>query len=128
MVATGTLLIACASSQSESLALRHKAATSRDVLRAAEIGGSHDNAYEALNRLRPEYLRLDPSVAGTALSTAPSLYVDGARVELDVLRHMPASWIIEVRFVRAANVAVQYRDHRTANAIFVKTDVHRRSG
>ena len=100
---------------------------SRDLLTAEEMR-QHPTlhaatAYDAIRRLRPEYLATATIEAAGGSQASPTVFVDGiARGGADVLRTMQVALITEMRFVRPADAALRYgQDHRWG-AILITTD------
>ena len=76
----------------------------QEEIRAAETGPS---AYEAIRRLRPEYLtrRANPQ-PGDAEEGYPVVYLDGVRLGgLETLKNIPLDTITRIRFLRASEAA-----------------------
>ena len=91
---------------------------SRDLLSAEEIG-QHPTlhtatAYDAIRRLRPEYLVTAAIEAVGGTQASPTVFMDGiARGGVDILRSVHVALITEIRFVRPADAAIRYgQDHR----------------
>ena len=100
---------------------------SRDLLTAEEIR-QHPTvhvgtAYDAIRRLRPEYLVTATFEAAGGNQASPTVFVDGiARGDVDMLRTIQVVLITEIRFLRPADAALRYgQDHRWG-AILVTTD------
>lgn len=76
----------------------------RDEIAAAPVS----TAYEALNRLRPRFLR--PHATGGRPQTAFAVvYIDGVRRgALDVLHSVAANAIMEIRYITAADATTRY--------------------
>jgi hypothetical protein len=76
----------------------------REEIAAAPVG----NAYEALDRLRPNFLR--PHATGGRPATAYAIvFIDGVRRgALDVLRSVAANSIVEIRYLSAADATTRY--------------------
>ena len=76
----------------------------QEEIRAADTGPS---AYEAIRRLRPEYLtrRATPQ-PGDAEEGYPVVYLDGVRLGgLETLKNIPLDTITRIRFLRASEAA-----------------------
>lgn len=76
----------------------------QEEIRAADTGPS---AYEAIRRLRPEYLtrRATPQ-PGDAEEGYPVVYLDGVRLGgLETLKNIPLGTITRIRFLRASEAA-----------------------
>ena len=100
---------------------------SRDLLTAEEIR-QHPTvhagtAYDAIRRLRPEYLVMPTIEAAGGSQASPTVFVDGvARGDVDMLRTIQVALITEIRFLRPADAALRYgQDHRWG-AILITTD------
>ncbi len=76
----------------------------RDEIVAAPVS----NAYEAIDRLRPSFLR--PHATGGRPATAYAIvFIDGVRRgALDVLRSVAANTIKEIRYLTAADATTRY--------------------
>jgi len=77
--------------------------TNRAVITDAEIPTTGtESAYDMIQRLRPEYLRVKPTQSYTAGNTAappPSVFLNGQRIgELADLRQIPAPSLSGVRY------------------------------
>jgi hypothetical protein len=76
----------------------------QEEIRAADAGPS---AYEAIRRLRPEYLtrRATPE-PGDSEEGFPVVYLDGVRLGgLETLKNIPLDTITRIRFLRASEAA-----------------------
>jgi hypothetical protein len=63
----------------------------------------------ALQRLRPEWLRLNPSARQVGQPARASVYVDNVYAgDLDVLRLVPVSTVIDVRFLAPSAARDQF--------------------
>lgn len=98
--------------QSE-LAAGNEAWRDRDVLTAAEVsrrlGATPGTAFQALRRLRPEFLQTTIVKGGLPTAARPSLFVNGAQVDgLETLGTIDAAWIVDVRLVRPADAMRRY--------------------
>ena len=81
--------------------------TDRDVLPAGVIPAMCHTAYEAIVRMRPEYLQ--PRVQPTRVML-PVAYLDGAKLaSLEMLRLIPAESLVEIRFMHGGPAAVALR-------------------
>lgn len=125
------------------------AASSRYVLAQADLEKVQaDNAYDAISKLRPEFLRgrsentsfiqqqvkgnsKDPggasvtnsSTSGTATVATPvpvMVYKDNARLAgVDDLRQVPLSTIREIRFLQGPEAVIRFGTNHSAGAILV---------
>jgi len=98
--------------------------SSADVLRAVEIQSAPvDNAYEAVVRFRPEFLRgrAAPGLADPAGAVAV-VYLNGVRQGApDLLRTIPARVIVEIRYLTPAVASEQFGPYHTGGVISVRT-------
>lgn len=122
-LATVVALSACASSGSAGSA-HH----SSDQVTSAEIASSSaTNAYELIERLRPNWLRARSigSIGGGARSQVIVVYLDGQRLgDLDSLRNLSAAGIISMQWLDAAKAATVLHEVGSdpiAGAIVIKT-------
>jgi hypothetical protein len=91
-------------------------------LHGTEIPSTNSTALDAITHLRPEFVAVRTSSAGTSNPTVPVVYLDGHRLaQITLLRTVPASWIKEVRYVRGALAAGRYGGDHSAGAILVTT-------
>lgn len=89
----------------------------RTVITAEEISSvSVGTAYEAVQRLRPEFLR--PRGGGAM----PVLYVDGVRMgEVGDLRSYTPASILRVEYVSASDATTRWGTGHTGGALEVST-------
>ena len=135
IIAVGVVLLAaCASGggnaakSSEGGDARSAAAprSSRDLITRAQIEQmSVQDAYEMVQRMRPEYLR-EQRGANSLSRTAPPLlavvYVDGVkRGGPDSLRGMRPAEVEEIRFMSGTDATTRYGTDHGGGAIEVKT-------
>lgn len=94
------LLAACVSAGTQELRTSPPTAVARDVLTQAEIFDSHAaTAYEAIERLRPQFLLTKLDLGPTAVR---QVFLNGVSLTgFSDLRAIPASSVREIRFVRA---------------------------
>jgi hypothetical protein len=83
-------------------------ATSSNRLTADEIAAAPvNNAYDALERLRPNFLR--PRVTASRTSAYATVFIDGVRRgPLEVLRSVAATTVVEMRLINAADATTRY--------------------
>ena len=125
VLAVTVVVTACASSGSGSSGAR----SSPDRIERAEITKSNaSNAYELINRLRPNWLRAtNPgSIGGGVTRTQMILvYLDGQRLEdMNALKTISAASIQSGQWIDSARAATVLRDVPTgpiAGAILLKT-------
>lgn len=112
LAAAAVLALGCASAGGGTGSTRG----SRDVLTQEQLAdASVSTAFEAVQRLRSSWLR--PRGAGTLW-----VYVDGVRAgNVDHLRTMSTSGIIEIRYVSATDATMRWGTGHTAGAIEVIT-------
>lgn len=93
---------------------------SREVLPIDENSARYLNLYDAIEHLRPEYLRMREQGPGSLL---PVAYLDGVRLaDPTMLRLVPVSTAIEVRWVRPNQTSPLYLfSHHIGGGIFVRT-------
>jgi hypothetical protein len=95
-----------------------------DLITAAEIAERADlqNVYEAVNRLRPIWLRVR-SAGSPDRGPAPIVvYVDGVRMgDLSALQQMPASYVVEIRHLSGNDATTRYGIDHGSGAILVTT-------
>ena len=109
--------ISCYTARSD-LGLQPNAA-SREVMPIEGDAARYANVYDAIQHLRPEYLqqREGPN------AIVPAAYVNGVRLaDASMLRLVPISWVVEVKWVRPnmSSALYQFRSHLNGG-IFVTT-------
>lgn len=112
-------LIACASSGA-------RPSRNSDLITAEEIeAASVSNAYDAVARLRPAFLRgRGQSSIQTPGSDLPIVYVNGLRTgTIDHLRNIPAQDVQTIRFISATDATTRYGTGHTGGIIEVTTRV-----
>ncbi|HVE77635.1 MAG TPA: hypothetical protein VNA89_02180 [Gemmatimonadaceae bacterium] len=127
-IAIATVIAACAAPGSRAGGARPQ----RNLIRAEEIAGTGAaTAFEAVERLRPEYLRgrgkstvrAIPDVNSTAPDAVlPQVYVDGVNAgSVQALRAIPATHVREVRFISAADATTRFGTNHANGVIEVIT-------
>ena len=93
---------------------------SREVLPLDENAARYSNLYDAIEHLRPEYLRVRQDGPTTL---TPVAYLNGVRLaDLTMLRHVLVSGASEVRWVRPNMTSALYGSrHQLGGGIFVRT-------
>lgn len=93
---------------------------SREVLPLDDNAARYLNLYDAIEHLRPEYLRVRHDGPTTL---APVAYLDGLRlIDPEMLRHVPVAGVVEVRWVRPNLTSPLYGSrHQLGGGIFVRT-------
>ena len=93
---------------------------SREILRFDDNAARYSDVYDAIEHLRPEFLLVHDQ---GSTRMAPVAYLDGVRLaDLDMLRLVPASRVLEIRWVRPNETSALYefRPH-LGGGIFVRT-------
>jgi hypothetical protein len=98
----------------------------RGVIHADEIArGPAGSLYEALQRLRPEFLRgrgVSSFAHGTIERATPVVYCDHIRLGgLEWLRNIPASDVAEVRYLSANEAQFRYGSGHQGGVIDIRT-------
>jgi hypothetical protein len=90
-----------------------------DRLEYAEIGSARvANAYEAVIRLRPQFLRR----RSTTGDGQPVIYLDGVRQGgADILRSVPATVVYEIRFLTATAASAEFGRMHPAGVVSVRS-------
>ena len=97
---------------------------SGDLILPGEIEGAHvPNAFEAISRLRPEFLRprglQTPEWPNGRL---PSVFVnDIEQREIDALRTVPSTAIAEIRYLSASAATPEFGRQHVGGVIAVRT-------
>jgi hypothetical protein len=95
---------------------------SRYVVTEAELATVGDrSAYEALQQLRPTFLRSrDPQTSSHPMSTPIAVFVNGGRTEgVDALRSIRASTVKEMRFYEPQDANTKFGTGHNGGAIEV---------
>jgi hypothetical protein len=82
-----------------------------NVIAEQELAASNvSNAYEAVERLRPNFLRSrGPSSLRTDVTSLPNVYVGRQKYgDASALRQIPISTITQIRFLTASEAALSY--------------------
>lgn len=102
-------------------------ARAHDVLTRADILAAYlpedATAYDALYRLRPEFLQ-EHRVSGTGdRERLPGIRInDAPTTEIQVLRTIPARSLVDVRFVRSLDARYRFGAGYPAGVILVQTE------
>jgi outer membrane cobalamin receptor len=119
---TVVLLAACTSSSMKSSSAPR---ASRDHITRAQIEQMPvQNAYELVQRLRPEYLREQRGVSSLRVTTPllAVVYVDGVRRgRPESLRELRPTEIEEIRFMNGTDATTRYGTDHGGGVIDVKT-------
>lgn len=103
---------------------RHVAPQDRNLITADEIARSNaTNAYEAVERLRPAFLRTrgSQSIQNQAPPT-PMIYIDGMRYgPLQTLSSIPAIGIVSIQYLNAIEATQRYGFGHEGGAIMITT-------
>lgn len=107
-VLAAVMVAAAACASSGTTAASASSQSNRDVITESELPTSGtESAYDAINRLRPEFLRVHPAQSysmqadggASGPAPAPALIVNGQRAgELSDLRHIAATSVKSVRY------------------------------
>lgn len=94
---------------------------SREVLPIDSEAGRFSNLYDAIEHLRPEYLKVREDGPTTL---TPVAYLNGVRLaDPTMLRNVPISTVVDVRWVRPNQTSILYRSsHQLGGGIFVRTN------
>lgn len=114
------VLAACASSSGGNSTRTPRG--SRDVIVLSEIEPVQvTNAFELIQRLRPEMLR--PRTGGSMTSVpTPVVYLDGVRHgNIDSLNSVPKDVIREIRYINASDATTRFGTGHTGGAILIST-------
>ena len=105
-------LLACASTKGT-----NSPGQSPNALTAAEISASTArNAFEAVDLLRPQWLR---TRGGSYL---PVVYLDNTKYgEIDALRNIPAANVAEMQYMSSSDATTRFGTGHVGGAILVKT-------
>ena len=97
--------LACASATAKSGP--HRAA---NLITAEEIAGtSTSNAFEAVEKLRPDFLHSHGTNLSRSDSGLPDVYLGVARYgDVNSLRNIPAMEVLEIRFYKGAEAATKF--------------------
>lgn len=121
------VVTACASSGAPGTArLAPRALSSgSDPITEADIAATNAaSAYDAIVRLRAQYLRMHGinSVIHAARSIRPVVFVDGQEIgPIWELRSIPARDVHEIRYLSAADATIRYGEGYVAGIIHVLT-------
>jgi hypothetical protein len=78
--------------------------------------------YDALRHLRPLLLQPQGTSFGRTAGGAPMVYLDGVRMgDVGSLASLPASQVVEVRFLRPSEARIRLGPEHGAGAIMVRT-------
>jgi len=113
------LFSGCASTQQAGSTRRNPS-----VITAEEIAGSSvKDAFEAIQLLRPQWLRTRGVSSTSSLEAIEvATYVNGSRYGgVENLRNVPAANVIELRYLNATDATTLYGTGNLGGAILVKT-------
>jgi hypothetical protein len=123
----GLLVLAACSSNSASKAAEPPetpaaSRASREVITRAQIEATpSQDAYELVQRLRPEFLRERGVSSITRGRALPVVFMDGVRRGgPEILRTLRSNEIEEIRFISATDATTRWGTDLTAGAIEVK--------
>ena len=108
VIVVPALVIAAWSCAGRSQRVEHR--TSNNIVTREEIAAANvTTAYEALDRLRPMFLRRIPRSAKGSGSEYAVVFIDGVRRgSPDILRTVSASAIAEIRYLTASDATTHY--------------------
>ena len=97
--------------------------TSADVLGLVELQSARvTNAFEAVMRLRPEFIQRRPDPRNSSGEAAPEVYLDGVRQgSPDMLRSIPVAPIQEIRYLSPTAAAALFGPYYAGGVISVRT-------
>jgi hypothetical protein len=97
--------------------------TTRDIIGLEEIQSVEvANAFELIQRLRPEMLRPRATLGLGGSQVTPTVYLDGVRAgELDQLASVSKDALREVRYISAADATTRFGTGHTGGAIMILT-------
>ncbi|MFQ5674287.1 MAG: hypothetical protein ACE5G1_00190 [bacterium] len=97
-----------------------RARTAQNIITAEEIAQSTaKNAYEAVQLLRPNLLRIRGS-RGRGVALTPLVYLDNIEFgQTGSLRDIPSHSIKEIRFLGAADATIRFGSNNMAGAFLV---------
>jgi hypothetical protein len=100
------------------------AGSARDVITAEEIEAiSVTTAYDAIQRLRPTFLRARGANSFTSGDSGrPVVYVNGIRSgEIEVLQQIPAQTVLDIQYLNASEATQRFGTGNAGGAILVRT-------
>jgi hypothetical protein len=111
------LITACASGSSGDTAPRG----SRDLITLAEIEGVEvTNAYDLIQRLRPEMLRARGQGSFASGPTPAVVYLDGVKHgQIGELRSMPKEVVTEIRYINGPDATTRFGTGHMGGAILI---------
>ncbi|MFW6199734.1 MAG: hypothetical protein ACOC8K_04095 [Gemmatimonadota bacterium] len=121
---TTALLVSLAATGCASTGSSSESGRNPDVIASEELRGTQiesENAYNAVQRLRPTWLR----ARGSSFSGGrelPVVFVDGTRFgEIDALRSLNVSDIVQMEYVDSRDATTRFGTGYPAGAIMVTT-------
>jgi hypothetical protein len=105
---------------------RGSAGDSSTLTRAELAGAGSVNALEAVQRLRPAFLRVrgPTSILNTTARTRPVVFVDASEYgEIETLSSFPASRLEEIRFYSGSEAVTRFGSTYGAGVIQLKMRV-----
>jgi hypothetical protein len=112
------VLVGCASTSGTQSSPRR----STNVIAAEEIAASSaKDAVEAINLLRPQWLTAR-GVSSTGINLDLAVYLNNGRLnDVEMLRGVPASNIVEIRYLSSSEATTLFGTGNMGGAILVKT-------
>ena len=94
---------------------------SRDVITSEELNGIDvQNAYQAVQRLRPNFLQTRGNVSITQGAQPVVVYVDETRMGgPSALQQIPIAEVKEIRYLNSSDATQRYGTGHTSGAIVV---------
>lgn len=110
-------LAACATSMSQ----MQSGGSTRDVLLAPEIVASRVvDAYQAVMRLRPEFLRWRGSDSGVPGQGPVRVFLDDVEIGgPDALRQVSLDAVTQIRFISASEAAIRFGTDRAGGGVIL---------
>lgn len=117
------MISGCGSGPAPSSGLGYR---NRTILTLEEIRGSRtseSNAFELIQKMRPEYLRSRGSSSLRDATPATAVvYVDDIRYgELDALRTMSADQVFQIQYLSASDATTRFGTDHLGGAILITT-------
>lgn len=95
-----------------------------NVITQEQIAASQaTNAYEAISRVRPTFLRSrGRTTINAAVSEYPEVYLDGQRYgDIEILKTLSVEHVMEIRFLSSSDATTRFGTGHTAGVIEVIT-------
>ena len=118
-VVTGVIAVASACATTRNVGVEPT-----NVITATQLSGmSSASAYQVIQRLRPQFLRTrGPTTILNHAEHEIGVYVDNMLLGgVSELRHLPASELLEIRYLSATDAATRYGGEHPSGVIAIKT-------